>query len=148
MVRERLRPLADEFWLSSGNGHFGIAWKSSSVRDSLGRFECTREQEQFLAGRLRGSEFVQRPAAVAQAVFDLGVEVERRFAGPSWFIFLDARRSDGRARIFREWRQYVNLAIGDLLPSFGARRKWHENNISLGPPPLCVETVGLVCAKR
>ena len=62
--------------------------------------------------------------------------------------FLGARRSDGRAGIFREWRQYVNLAIGALLPSFGATRKWHENNIALEPPPLFVETVGLVCAKR
>ena len=37
----------------------------------------------------------------------------------------------------------MNLAIADLLPSFGARRKWRGNNIALGPPRLCVETVGL-----
>ena len=49
MVRERLRPLACEFWLSSGNGHFGIASKSSSVRDSLFR---TRDEETRFAHQL------------------------------------------------------------------------------------------------
>ena len=47
-----------------------------------------------------------------------------------------ARRSDDRVGIFRECRQYVNLEIGALLPSFGATRKWRENNIVLGPPRL------------
>jgi hypothetical protein len=101
------------------------------------------------ASAIRSAFRVYQGARAVPSWTSAGIRVRpRSFAGPSWFIFLDARRSDGRARIFREWQQYVNLAIGDLLPSFGARRKWHENNISLGPPPLCVETVGLVCAKR
>jgi hypothetical protein len=40
--------------------------------------------------------------------------------------------------MFREWRQYVNLAIGALFPSFGATGKWHENNIALGPRDLAM----------
>jgi hypothetical protein len=122
----------------------GAEWDASR-RDAIRKLEALRNKFPvmrtvgILVGRLHAS-FDDHEVAIRVPVRKPGRLV--------LLIFWDAQRSDDRAGIYRGWRQYVNLAIGALLPSFEARRKWHGNNIWLAPQRLCVETVGLVCARR